>query len=51
MKFTVRKIFQYTEEVEVEADNSTQAKKLAESTDGEVNHDDTLIDCEIIGVE
>ena len=51
MIFTVKKIFQYTEEVKVEADDSTQAKKLAESIDGEVNNDDTLIDCEIIGVE
>jgi len=48
MKYRVRKIYKYTEEVIVEADNARAAKEIAHLTDGERNHDDYLYDCEVI---
>jgi hypothetical protein len=47
MKYTVKKIYQYTETVEVEADSEMEAKKIAEVTSGDRNYDDFLVDCEI----
>lgn len=46
--FRVRKTFQYTEIVEVVADDRAEAEQLAMHTDGDRNHDDTLYDCEIL---
>ena len=48
MKYTVKKTFKYTEEVEVEADSESEAKDLAIEMDGWRNNDDLLFDCEII---
>ena len=48
MKYTVKKTYKYTEEVEVEAESEGEAKDLAMTIDGERNHDDWLFDCEII---
>jgi len=43
-KFIVTKTFQYTEEVEVEADTAEAAKDAALDLDGTRIHDDKLID-------
>jgi hypothetical protein len=47
-KYLVRKIFKYSENVEVEADSEEQVCDLAEKMDGERVHDDWLHDCKII---
>lgn len=49
MKYKVKKIYKYTEEVEVEASSESEAKDLAMEMAGELNNDDWLFDCEIIG--
>lgn len=49
MTYTVRKIYQYTEEVEVEADSGREAKDKASGMEGNRNYDDHLFDCEVIG--
>jgi hypothetical protein len=46
--YTVAKVYKYTETVEVEAENSREAKDRAQNMEGERNHDDYLFDCEII---
>lgn len=47
--YTVKKIYNtYGEIVEVEASSRQEAKKIAETTEGEVVHNDTLNDCIII---
>jgi hypothetical protein len=48
MIYTVKKIYKYSEEVEVEAASEREAKDKAEQADGQRNHDDYLYDCEII---
>lgn len=48
MLYRVKKIFQYTEIVEVEAESDNQALELSNDIDGDVMHDDTLIDAKII---
>ena len=45
MKYTVTKIYQYTETVVIEADSESEAKDLAANTEGERNYDDHLYDC------
>lgn len=47
--YTVRKIYHYTETVEVEADSEREAKDKAMTMEGERNHDDHLYDCEVVG--
>ena len=51
MKYIVRKIFTYSETVEVEAGSDREAKDLAMDIDGELNDDDSLHECKIIGRE
>ena len=46
--YTVKKIYKYSEEVEVEAASESEAKDKAQQVDGERNHDDYLYDCEVI---
>lgn len=48
MIYTVKKIYKYSEEVEVEAASESEAKDKAEQADGQRNDDDYLYDCEII---
>lgn len=43
-KFIVTKTYQYTEEVEVEAESAAAAKEAAMEQDGVRIHDDTLVD-------
>ncbi|MDR9836875.1 MULTISPECIES: hypothetical protein [Herbaspirillum] len=43
-KFKVTKTYQYTEEVEVEAETAAAAKLLADEMEGVRNHDDILVD-------
>lgn len=43
-KFKVIKTFQYTEEVEVEADTAEAAKAAAMEIDGDRIHDDMLVE-------
>ena len=45
MKYLVRKIYQYTCEVEVEAESEKEACDLATHLDGDRIHDDYLYDC------
>lgn len=45
--YTVKKIYQYSETVEVEAESEREAKDLATSMEGDRNYDDFLYDCEI----
>ena len=46
--YKVKKIYKYTETVEVEADSNTEALTLAEGLEGERNYDDWLYDCEVV---
>ena len=48
MIYTVKKIYKYTEIVEVNADNYAEALELANYTDGDVQNDDWLYDAEVI---
>ena len=48
MIYIVRKIYKYSEEVEVIAENETEAKDKAMTVDGKRIHDDTLWDCEVV---
>ncbi len=50
-RYTIKKIFQYTETVEVYAESETEAKRAADFKDGESNCDDHLVDCEVISEE
>jgi hypothetical protein len=50
-KYTVKKIYQYTETVEVEADSEREAKDIADVTEGERNHDDHLYDCKVVSCD
>jgi hypothetical protein len=43
-KFKVTKTFQYTEEVEIEAETAEAAILAANHVDGDRIHDDTLMD-------
>lgn len=45
--YTVKKIYQYTETVEVEAASEREAKNLATTMEGDRNYDDHLYDCEV----
>lgn len=47
--YTVKKIYQFTETVEVEANNEREAKDKATTMEGDRNHDDHLYDCEVVG--
>ena len=47
--YTVKKIFQYSETVDVEADSESEAKDKAANMDGDRAYDDHLYDCEIAG--
>lgn len=42
--YKITKIMQYTEELEIEAEDRQEAIELAYVTDGERNNDDTLYD-------
>jgi len=46
--YTIKKIYQYTETVEVEAESIREAKALACGMEGDVNHDDHLYDCHVV---
>lgn len=48
MKYMIRKIYQYTEDIEVEAESVREAKDKATSMEGDRNYDDHLYDCEVI---
>ena len=48
MIYTVKKIYKYTEIVEVEAESERQALDLANITEGDVQNDDWLYDAEVI---
>lgn len=48
--YTVRKIYKYTELVEVTADNYGEALDLSNMLEGEYQNDDVLYDAEVIGV-
>lgn len=48
MIYTIKKIFQYSETVEVQAESEEEARDLANSTDGDHNNDDHLYDCRVI---
>jgi hypothetical protein len=47
-KYTVNKIYKYTETVEIEAESEQEAMHIANITTGDKNHDDYLYDCEIV---
>lgn len=47
-KYVVRKIFTYSEVVEVEAESRSEAKENAMELDGEPCNDDSLYDCVIV---
>lgn len=49
--YTVKKIYTYSEEVQIEAESSKQAKDMAMYEEGERNHDDSLWDVEIIDIQ
>lgn len=44
-KYKVTKVFQYTETVYVEAESYSEAREIADETEGEVNNDDNYYDC------
>ena len=48
--YLIRKIYQYTDEVNVEANSSSEAKNLAQYAEGDRIYDDHLYDCEVISV-
>lgn len=48
MKYLVRKVYKYTELVEVEAICRSDALDLANITEGDVQNDDWLYDAEIL---
>ncbi len=50
-KYTIEKIYKYTVTVEVIAESSREAKRIADTEDGERNHDDYLYDCEVVSEE
>lgn len=45
--YTVKKIYHYSETVEVEADSEREAKDKATTMEGDRNYDDHLYDCEV----
>lgn len=45
--YTVKKIYQFTETVEVEAESEREAKDIASTIEGDRNYDDYLYDCEV----
>jgi hypothetical protein len=47
-RFKIKKVFQYTEDVEVDAESREEALELSNSTEGDVNEDDTLMDAKVI---
>jgi hypothetical protein len=49
--YTVKKIYQYSETVEVVAESEREAKDLAQTMEGDRNYDDFLHDCEVINCE
>jgi hypothetical protein len=49
--YTVRKVYQYTETVEVEATSEREAKDKAASMEGDRNFDDHLHDCYVASVK
>ena len=48
IRYTIKKIYKYTETVEVEAESSKEALRKSDHMDGERNHDDYLYDAEIV---
>lgn len=48
MIYTIRKIYKYTEIVEVVAGSEREALELANYTEGDVQNDDWLYDAEVI---
>ena len=46
--YTVKKIFQYSENVEVAAESEEAAMRAADFADGESNNDDRLYSCEVV---
>ena len=51
MKYTIKKIWQYTETVEVEAESDEDALLKSNTTEGDRNYDDHLEDAKIISRE
>lgn len=49
MRYVVKKIFTYSEEVVVEAESRMEALYAAMYVDGDRNHDDSLYECKIVG--
>jgi len=47
-RFLIRKVYQYSEQVEVEATDESAAKNVAQTMEGERIYDDHLYDCEVI---
>lgn len=50
MKYLVKQEWHYTVDVEVEADSEKEAMDMADSMDGERNHDDYLYDARVIKI-
>jgi len=46
--YTVKKIYTYSEEVEVVAESEREAKDIATTMEGDRNFDDSLYDCKVI---
>lgn len=49
--YTIRKIYHYSETVEVEAESEFEAKNIADHTEGDRCFDDHLYDCEVVSRE
>lgn len=49
--YKVKKIYTYSEEVEIEAESSQEASDKAMYEEGVRNHDDILWDVEIINIQ
>jgi hypothetical protein len=47
-RYLVRKVYKYSEEVEVTAEDEREAKDRAQEMEGDRNCDDYLYDCEVI---
>lgn len=48
IRYTINKIYKYTETVEVEAESSREALSMSNNAHGERNNDDYLHDAEVI---
>jgi len=49
MIYTIKKIFKYSETVEVQAESEEEAKDKSMPLNGDHNNDDHLYDCRVIG--